>query len=371
MRAPPPPPPTWTERLARRFRPPRRVLPTRAGGITLLMPLILGVAAINAGNNLLFILVGACLGMITLSGIVSEQLVRTIDVEVRPSGPQYAGEPGRLSVRVYRPRASALLFDVRVRERVPRRSRKTRPAAEVLDARLAFLEGLEAVAPATRVFPRRGVWALGPLELLTRYPFGLLTKACDLRAELEVLVRPRRVPVPAALVDPRAVVPEGLAAQRRGRGDDFYGLRERDDRDVDARVHALRSLRLGREVVVDTEATARPVAWVGVSAAPGAEPEALERALELAQATLEAWELQGWAVGLAVGAVELGPERAALGTLLDVLATVEPGTGPVTLDARAVWLVPTGAEVEVRAEVVVIDVRADGTATPRARRAAA
>ena len=89
------------------------------------------------------------------------------------------------------------------------------------------------------------------------------------------------------------------------------------------------------------------------------------------QATLEAWELQGWAVGLAVGAVELGPERAALGTLQDVLATVEPGTGPVTLDARAVWLVPSGAEVEVRAEAVVIDVRADGTATPRARRAAA
>lgn len=371
MRAPPPPPPTWAERLARRFRPPRRVLPTRAGGITLLMPLVLGVAAINAGNNLLFILVGACLGMITLSGIVSEQLVRTLEVEARPSGPLYAAEPGRLTLRIHRPRAAGMLFDLRVRERVPRRERKTRPPAEVLDARLAFLEGLEALAPATRTFPRRGIWALGPLELLTRYPFGLLTKACDLQTALEVLVRPRRVPVPSALVDPRALVPEGVAALRRGRGEDFYGLREREEYDSDARVHALRSLRLGREVVVETEATARPVAWVGVSAADGAEPTALECALELAQAMLEAWDAEGWAVGLAVGPVALGPERAGLATLLDVLATVEPATGPQLLDTRAVWLVPAGAEVDVHPDAVVIDVGADGAATPRTRRVAA
>lgn len=371
MRAPPPPPLTWLERLARRFRPPRRVLPTRAGGITLLMPLVLGVAAINAGNNLLFIMVGACLGMITLSGIVSEQLVRTLQVDLRASGPLYAAEPGRLTLRVHRPRRAGALFDVRVRERVPRRERKSRPAAQVLDARLPYVEGLEAEAPASRTFPRRGVWALGPLELLTRYPFGLLTKACDLSTTLEVLVRPRRVAVPSALVDPRALVPDGAAAQRRGRGEDFYGLRERADHDVDARVHALRSLRLGREVVVETEATARPVAWVGVCAAPGAEPEALERALELAQAVLEAWALEGWALGLVAGAHELSPERAGLDTLLDALATVEPGAGPHTLDTRAVWLVPAGAEVTVHADAVRIDVHADGTATPRPRRAAA
>src|SRR5688500_10591939 len=49
--------------FSERFRPPRRLIPTRAGMFTLGAPLILGIAAINAGNNLLFLLLGASLGL--------------------------------------------------------------------------------------------------------------------------------------------------------------------------------------------------------------------------------------------------------------------------------------------------------------------
>lgn len=354
-----------------RFRPPRRVLPTRAGAITLITPLILGIAAINASNNLLFVLVGACLGMITLSGIISEQLMRAVRVEVTAVGAVRALEVARIAVRFLPRRSGAPLFDLRVRERLARRDRRRIPADQILDARLAIAEGGEATLLAERVFPRRGRARLRPLELLSRYPFGLLTKACDLDVTLDVIVRPRAVDVPAHLADPRGLVAEGRAAARRGLGDDFYSLREREDRDLDARVHALRSLRLGHEVVVETEATARPVAWVGVALARGASPEAIERSLELAQATLEAWERQGWAVGVLVGDRAFGPDGSGLAAMLDALALAEPASGALVLDERAVWLVPDGADVSVRGAPACFGVTATGELRGHSAREAA
>ncbi len=347
------------------------MLPTRAGAATLITPLILGIAAINASNNLLFLLVGACLGMIVLSGIISERLVREVDVEVTACGAIRAGEPARLSVRFHRPGPGAPLFDLRARERGPSRGRRRIPDGQRLDARLTMVEGSEGTTLGARTFPRRGRDALRPLELLTRYPFGLLTKACDLESTLDVVVRPRAVEVPERLADPRGLVAEGRAAARRGAGDDFYTLRERDERDLDARVHALRSLRLGHEVVVETEATARPVAWIGVANAAGADAEALERALELAQAALESWDRHGWAVGLVVDGRPLGPEAAGLDALLDALALVEAGESAQALDERAVWLVPAGARVVVHGAGTVIDVSASGAIGERSARAAA
>lgn len=362
---------TRWERIKARFRPPRRVLPTRAGAATLITPLVLGIAAINASNNLLFLLVGACLGMIVLSGIISERLVRVLEVEVAACGAVRSGERARLSVRFHRPGTGAPLFDLRVRERTRDRDGRKVPAEQCLDARLSIVEGHEGTTLAERTFPRRGRASLRPLELLTRYPFGLLTKACDLDTILDVLVRPRAVEVPERLADPRGLVAEGRAAARRGAGDDFYTLRERDERDLDARVHALRSLRIGHEVVVETEATARPVAWIGVANAAGADPEALERALELAQAALEAWDRRGWAVGLIVGERALGPESASLDTLLDALALVEVEAAAQALDERAVWLIPAGARVVLHGAPVLLDVGAGGALSERATRAAA
>lgn len=358
-------------RFAKRMRPPRRVLPTRAGMITLSAPLLLGVAAINSSNNLLFLLVGACLGLITLSGMVSERLMRVVGVEVSPLGAFRAAEPGRLVVTLKRPTGANPLFDLRVRERpLSRRERRRAQGSESLDARLAMLEGTRGSVTAMRAFPRRGIWSLRPLELLTRYPFGLLTKACDVDARCAVIVRPRAVELPVELEDPLGLAEQGHAVNRRGLGDDFYGLREREERDLDARVHALRSLRIGRDVVVETEATRRPVAWVGV-AGEGAEAEAFERALELAQAAIERWAARGWAVGLYAPGVVVSSESGSVDAVLDALATVEASGGASGLVEGAVWLVASGARAEDLGARAVFEIDAAGQARPRARRAAA
>src|SRR3989338_10234708 len=87
-----------------RFKPPRRVWPTKAGIFALIAPIVLGAAAINAGNNLLFILLSGALALISLSGMLSEKAVRGIDVDIRVLNEVWAREPCRRRVRLQRSR---------------------------------------------------------------------------------------------------------------------------------------------------------------------------------------------------------------------------------------------------------------------------
>jgi len=62
--------------LWRLFHPRRTIKPTRDGWWCLFVAVGLGVAAINTGNNLLYLLVSALLALIVVSGILSEQAMR-------------------------------------------------------------------------------------------------------------------------------------------------------------------------------------------------------------------------------------------------------------------------------------------------------
>lgn len=337
-----PPVPGWRGRLARAMRPPRRLIPTRAGLVALGTPLILGVAAINAGNNLLFLILGACLGMIVLSGLLSERNISWVDAEVRPVGPAYAGEEARLTVQLTR--AAGHLrpaFGLRVRERKLRGAPKNGP--QRLDVMFPIVEGKSASSVTTRRFDHRGKLELDPCELSTTYPFGLFTKVRDLDLDCAVLVRPRRVEVPEALADALGRSVEGQATPRRGLGPDLYGLREWDPREPPRRIHALRSARLGREVVVETEAATRPVAWLAIANVAGASDEAFERTLELAQATIVEWDLAGYAVALRTARTVLPPGVESIDAMLDHLAILEleDAMSPAELPG-ALWLVPEG-----------------------------
>lgn len=330
----------------RRFpRPPRRAIPTVPGIFALIAPTFLGLAAVTATNNLLFLLLGATLGAVVLSGILSERNLRPIQIRVAPLGPIYAGAMTRLEVRFHREKAPAPAFDLRFRE-IPGGNfwpwARVAPG-EALNVHLPVLEERSDRRIGERRFERRGLTALHEAELATRFPFGLLIKSKDVDADLQVLVRPRRVERPAELVRPPGVSGLGEAAVNRGLGLDVFGLREREERDPEHRVHALRSLALGRPVVLEMTGMERPRAELGVVTSPEADPEALERALEYAQATLRGWIDEGFAVGLTTHSASFAPGEAGLDTLLDHLARLSPEPAPTFERRPSSWLVPMGA----------------------------
>jgi hypothetical protein len=88
-------------RLARRVLQPRRTIwPTRDGWWSLFVVIGLGVAAINTGNNLLYLLVSLLLGLIIVSGMLSEFAMRGIELTALEPEEVYAGRPTVFGARV-------------------------------------------------------------------------------------------------------------------------------------------------------------------------------------------------------------------------------------------------------------------------------
>lgn len=356
--------------LDRWIHPPRRAFPTRAGWFVFLSPFVLGTAAITASNNLLFMLLGATLGTIVLSGILSERNVTGVKTRIRPVGPAYAGEPARLEVVLERPdEKTGYAFTVHERPHSIWQPWKSwgKKAPVVLVANVPLLERGRAKVIASRRFDRRGRATLARLELSTTFPFDLVHKTRDVDVDVEVYVRPRRIELARVLVEPRSRQGEGDIHERRGAGLEVYGLRERKEHEDRHRVHARRSMALGRDVLIETAGIERPVAWIGV-ALEGASPEAAERTLEHAQAALLAWDAAGRSVGIALGDDVLEPGAASIDRLLDLIARVDPQAR--NAEARhlpSTWLVAAGARAPVVArEVLVVQptgaIRAAGVA---------
>lgn len=331
-----------------RVRSHRRAIPTRAGLFVLFSPLALGMAAVSASNNLLFLLLAVALGSIVLSGILSESNIKGVKVHLQAVTAAYVDEACHFEVRYQRPPDLTPAFGLRVRELIPGRNRiwGPRPASpDMVDAFLPVLDNGAARATCYRRFGARGPAQLHRCELTTRFPFGLLNKSRDVAVDLNAVVRPRRIAVPAVLEDPHQNVGEGDRSNRRGLGTEVYGLRERQQWDEAHRVHALRSMALGRDVVLETAQVERPTAWLGVATTESADPEALERALEVASAALTAWNSQGFAVGLALPRVVYVPGEVSIDRLLDALAGVQPEdfSADPARHLPSLWLVPTGA----------------------------
>jgi uncharacterized protein (DUF58 family) len=316
---------------------------TRAGVFVLLVPILLGVAAVSSTNNLLFFMVGGALGAIVLSGILSERNIRGVRARIVPAASAHAGEPALLRVLVER-EASLPAYGLRIRER-PSIFRK--PPMGLLDVTIGRVERA-AEAVGARTFPARGRATLERSELVTTYPFGLLAKARDLDVGVEVVVRPRRVAVPEVLRDPRAIACDGEANDRRGMGIEVHGLRERREHDSVQRVHALRSMALGQDVVIETAAVDRPTAFIGLANDEGADPEALERAIEVAAAVIAEWDRRGFLVGLATNGQSIPPGAETIDRLLDRLALLGPEPRGRCSVEPPVWIAPAGAAARLR-----------------------
>jgi uncharacterized protein (DUF58 family) len=87
-------------RLKRSFWP-RKLKFTREGKYFLGITLGVGFAAINTGNNLLYLLLGMMLSLIIVSGVMSELSLRTLTVKRRLPARAQVGRSHLVEIEVY------------------------------------------------------------------------------------------------------------------------------------------------------------------------------------------------------------------------------------------------------------------------------
>jgi uncharacterized protein (DUF58 family) len=328
------------ERLLRILTVPRslrRVRPTREGWVFLTTLMAVAMAALNTGNNLLYLVMAAMLSLVAVSSILSEWSIRGLRVSRALEGEAFAGEPLGGRWRVVNRRALVPAVDIRVEEGFAAHARLggTAPASFA-----AIAAGGAAVEEANWRFLCRGVHRMSAIRISTAWPFGIFQKWYEVAAPMDVLVFPGRAAGPASHParggGGRADADGGSTRASHGSDGDFLGLAEYRDGDDPRRIHWRSSARLARLVAADRgEDRQASVLEISVDApGPGEARERSQRfETRIAEAAGELW--RAVEAGREVRLSLLGQQqpaardRAGRAQLLRALAMVElPGLAP-------------------------------------------
>lgn len=143
---------------------------------------LIGLLAVNTGNNLLFIVFSLMISFFLASGILSRDAIRDIDFKQIHKGHLFARIKGNISIDLkdqapYRLRGLSLRLET-----------ESGPFGQV------FLSGGEGLEGSTATFqikpPARGHWKLKSLECRTSFPFGFMIKSCRLKLDQDLLIFP-------------------------------------------------------------------------------------------------------------------------------------------------------------------------------------
>src|SRR5207253_7963681 len=95
----------------------RRLKVTKLGWWFMGLTLGIGLAAINTGNNLLFLVLGMLLASIVISGVLSEQSLREVRIERRLPAGAAAGQPALIGLVARNGKKRAPSFSLELREK--------------------------------------------------------------------------------------------------------------------------------------------------------------------------------------------------------------------------------------------------------------
>ncbi len=222
------------------MQPPRRLRFTREGKIFIGVTLGVGLAAINTGNNLLYLVLGLLLSLIVLSGILSEIALRGLEFRRRLPRRAFADVPMSVEIEVRNTKKYAPSYSIEVEDRLA--NRRT-------DKRCYFLKvsaGARQTAQYRRTPPLRGPERYIALRVATRFPFGLFEKWREVELEEEQLVYPAPVRSPRPTV-PSHTLGDSLSRDGRGAGE-VDGVREIRDDEPQRDIHWRKTAALGRLV---------------------------------------------------------------------------------------------------------------------------
>jgi uncharacterized protein (DUF58 family) len=220
----------------RRFDLPIEV--TSGGAVFILILVVVGFAAWNTGNNLLFMIFSLLASSLFVGGIAARASLRDLIVSARFPDHIFAGEAAPVIVTLRNAKRALPSFSVLVEARGPneaRNKKKRRRGPRFVKRSLAYFTYIPRRAAAEQrveqLFENRGHVLINGFELSTRFPFGFFRFRRRLRArDVDIVVYPK----PEPIGDELHLLPTyagRMASVRRGVGQDLFSLRDYQPQD--------------------------------------------------------------------------------------------------------------------------------------------
>lgn len=286
----------------------------------LLLTLAVGVAAINTGNNLFYLLLAMMLSLILMSGIMADLCLRRLEFHRHVPDLLFVGEPATATVAVINRKPHLPSFSLRLVDTL---------GGHDLDRGLAvdqLLPGTPRFLTYPLVAMRRGRLPLGDIRVATRFPFGLFSKQTSYAAGGTVIVCPEIATIESTLLQEVLAVGFERSLHRRGHGHDLYNLRPYRPGDDSRSIHWVTTARTSKLVVRETEAEDQRRATLILSTvAPDSHDAVFEEAVTCTASLAYLLSAQGYQIRLAAGKYQspFGQGDSHLIDLLQSLAVCE------------------------------------------------
>ena len=209
--------------------------------------ILISLAALNTGNNLLFLILASLIAIILMSGILSSITLSGVAMRLQLPEHIFAGQPIRATLELQNEKLTLPSFSLRV-EAV---TAKNSPPAALLETPIYFpylLKRGRAHQTVPISFPSRGVYRQDAFRIVTRFPFGFLQKAHRVDLRTEALVYPSVEPT-SEFFEILPGLQGAMESLAKGRGQDLYALRDYVPTDSARHVHWKASARLGSLMV--------------------------------------------------------------------------------------------------------------------------
>ena len=229
--------------MALRKTVPEGIRITKVGLWFIILTVLVAVPAANTGNNALYLVEATMLSLLVVSGLISRQNLRRLEIDFAPPREVYANEPFDIGFELrnrghFWPRWLLVLAGTEQTKSV---------LVPYLSRRSGFQGSLELTAT------RRGLLRLENAHLASIFPLGLFRKGMRYRVDLDLLVLPEI----RASVEFRQ---KGLGgsgeqpARRLGVGPELHGLRAFRLGDDRRGIHWKQTARTGEMVYMEREA---------------------------------------------------------------------------------------------------------------------
>ncbi len=225
---------------------PRSLRFTKEGTRYTAILFLIGLAAINTGNNLLYLILAMMLSLIIISGLMSESTLRKLYAQREFPSHIFMGTTVKVRISIENKKKYLSSYSFTVEEL----------SSEDVNTSGAYVLKVtdKTTVNSKYTFKKRGVVKLNTLVFKTRFPFGLFMKGRTTTAESEVVVLPRLRPLKKDELSLLSLQSSGTARPgQRGTGSQLYGLRDYNLTDDSRYIHWKASAKSGKLVVKEYE----------------------------------------------------------------------------------------------------------------------
>jgi uncharacterized protein (DUF58 family) len=203
--------------------------------------MIVGFAAVNTANNLLYLVFGLMLSFITASGVLSELMLQKISLVRTFPRHIFAQQPVSVVVTLTNRKKYLSSFSLMIEDF----SQGDPSGNSAYILKIPARQTTTVTYPVT--FTRRGIHRPGKMRLSTRYPFGFFFKSATfIETEDEILVYPEIQNLQPSDIPNSSAHAGEFNSLKKGNGLEIHGVREYIQGDINARIHWKSTAKLAK-----------------------------------------------------------------------------------------------------------------------------